>query len=179
MLNVLLGRQFVSTVLMSNSVFSSGEFTCHNQSFCCKPLTLNDLPLVLGVELRAHKTPWKESHLCSSLTQHQCIGVWSGSKLCGYGIVSFVVGEAELLLFVLDVPWQGRGIAKRFLQKLLCQAKLHAQQMYLEVREGNAAAIALYESVGFNQVGVRPNYYPAGKGLSEDAYIYALELSFL
>ena len=49
--------------------------------------------------------------------------------------------------------------------------------LWLEVRASNSPAIALYESLGFNEVTVRKNYYPAAQG-KEDAVIMALYLSF-
>ena len=52
--------------------------------------------------------------------------------------------------------------------------------MFLEVRASNEPAIALYEKIGFNQVGIRSRYYPSGKGgRPEDALLYALDLTFL
>jgi ribosomal-protein-alanine N-acetyltransferase len=47
--------------------------------------------------------------------------------------------------------------------------------LWLEVRASNTAAIALYESLGFNEATIRRNYYPAKEG-REDAIIMALPL---
>ena len=55
--------------------------------------------------------------------------------------------------------------------------KNDANDMYLEVRVSNKAAIQLYHQRGFNELGVRNNYYPAEHG-REDALIFALNLSF-
>jgi ribosomal-protein-alanine N-acetyltransferase len=51
----------------------------------------------------------------------------------------------------------------------------NARRMYLEVRPSNLIAYKLYESLGFNEVGVRPNYYPAFVG-REDALVLAMDL---
>ena len=48
--------------------------------------------------------------------------------------------------------------------------------MFLEVRPSNTHAIALYHGIGFNEIGRRPRYYPAAKGLREDAIVMAMEL---
>jgi ribosomal-protein-alanine N-acetyltransferase len=48
--------------------------------------------------------------------------------------------------------------------------------MFLEVRPTNIHAISLYESMGFNEIGVRRNYYPAENNHREDALMLALEL---
>jgi ribosomal-protein-alanine N-acetyltransferase len=47
--------------------------------------------------------------------------------------------------------------------------------VFLEVRPSNARAIALYHDMGFNEIGRRPNYYPARSG-REDALVLAIEL---
>jgi ribosomal-protein-alanine N-acetyltransferase len=53
--------------------------------------------------------------------------------------------------------------------------ELGAMQMYLEVRASNNAAKYLYYRAGFNEVGLRKNYYQAKKG-REDAVVFAKEL---
>ena len=50
-----------------------------------------------------------------------------------------------------------------------------AAQVFLEVRPSNPRAIALYREYGFNEIGLRPNYYPSSKG-REDAIVMAMEL---
>jgi len=63
-----------------------------------------------------------------------------------------------------------RGIARLLVQELI--ARLDATMLTLEVRASNAPAIALYESLGFTQVGLRKNYYRKPK---EDALILRKE----
>lgn len=87
-----------------------------------------------------------------------------------------VAREAELLLLVLDKPWHGKGIASAFLRQLIELIGSHADNLFLEVRPSNLAAVHLYEAVGFNQIGERPNYYPGVRGQREDALLYGLSL---
>ena len=63
-----------------------------------------------------------------------------------------------------------RGIARKLVEELIRQ--LDAYQLTLEVRVSNSGAIALYESLGFRQVGLRKNYYRKPK---EDALILRKE----
>jgi ribosomal-protein-alanine N-acetyltransferase len=49
-----------------------------------------------------------------------------------------------------------------------------AQQLWLEVRQSNPKAKALYERYGFREVGVRRGYYPAAEGQREDARVMTL-----
>jgi ribosomal protein S18 acetylase RimI-like enzyme len=53
----------------------------------------------------------------------------------------------------------------------------HSTIFFLEVRESNHGAIALYHSEGFNESGMRKNYYPAENG-REHAILMSLDLSF-
>lgn len=134
-----------------------------------------DLDAIVSIENSAHQYPWNLQNFKSSLGPHHCIGLRHNDVWVAYAILSFVVGEAELLLFVLDKPWQGKGIASAFLRELMALSSIRAQSMFLEVRSSNQNAIDLYDAVGFNEVGVRPNYYPFGKGQREDALLLALD----
>lgn len=62
------------------------------------------------------------------------------------------------------------------MRRLMDLARWHrAERIFLEVRPSNPRAIQLYHSLGFNEIGRRPNYYPATRG-REDAIVMALEL---
>lgn len=126
------------------------------------------------IETQNHPFPWSRNNLRDSLNSHICLGLWQGTALQGYAVLSFVVGEAELLLFVIAEPLRGKGVGKGFLQFLLALCSPHSDNVFLEVRASNQSAIALYESCGFNLVGERANYYPKPSGGREDAFIYAI-----
>jgi ribosomal-protein-alanine N-acetyltransferase len=62
------------------------------------------------------------------------------------------------------------------MRRLIDLARWHrAERIFLEVRPSNPHAIALYDSLGFNEIARRANYYPAAAG-REDAIVMALEL---
>jgi ribosomal-protein-alanine N-acetyltransferase len=88
--------------------------------------------------------------------------------------MSIAVGEAHLLNLCVSPQEQNQGIGRKLLEHVISVAKSHADTMFLEVRPTNTAAIFLYESVGFNEIGVRKGYYPAKNG-REDAIMFALE----
>lgn len=97
-------------------------------------------------------------------------------KHCGHAVVSLVIDEAELLMITIAPEYQGRGLGKVLLQHTLqTLQKKGATCLFLEVRESNKAAIALYETLGFCETGRRSGYYPTKKG-REDALIYSIEL---
>ena len=85
------------------------------------------------------------------------------------------IGELERVSLLFDIgELHAAGYAR--VKRLLDIARWHrSERVFLEVRPSNPHAIALYESIGFNEFGRRPNYYPAKKG-REDAVVMAMEL---
>ena len=160
---------------MSVELILPAPFDLHGAIFETTPFGLADLDAIYAVELRSHRYPWTLENLRSSLASQTCIGLRHRGDWVAHAVLSFVMGEAELLLFVIDKDWQGRGLGSRFLSLLAQAAKAKAQTLFLEVRASNDAGVALYAKIGFNQVGLRPNYYPAGSR-REDALVYALDL---
>lgn len=161
---------------MLESLDVSAPLIVNDDTFTLRRLQEDDLLRMKAIEQRSHAHPWSEQDLRSSLAAHSCIGLQHEHNCIAYAVLSFVVGEAELLLFVVDTPWRGRGIGKMFLQRVLDCAQARARTVFLEVRLSNAVAIGLYESLGFNLVGSRANYYPLANGRREDALLYAIEL---
>ena len=94
----------------------------------------------------------------------------------GYSIVSMVGGEAHIMNICVDPDVQKRGVGSKLLEKMIELATKKAETIFLEVRPSNKVAIALYEKRGFNEIGVRKNYYPAVNGKREDAVMLALDL---
>jgi ribosomal-protein-alanine N-acetyltransferase len=94
----------------------------------------------------------------------------------GYALSRAAAGEAEVLsIGVLDAA-RRRGVGRALMTAVAAAAvRRGAASLFLEVAEDNAAALALYESLGFRHVGRRPGYYrrPAGP---VDARILRLQL---
>lgn len=133
-----------------------------NNRFVLRDMALEDLESVLAVEQQCHSHPWKASHFTSSIeSSHQCRVVWDGSSIVAYMITSTAADEAELLNITVAPEYQRQGIAIALLDYVCTQFGLSIHTLFLEVRESNLAAIALYDNLGFNQVGKRPNYYPS------------------
>jgi ribosomal-protein-alanine N-acetyltransferase len=63
----------------------------------------------------------------------------------------------DVINIAVDKNYQGKGIGKKLLQYVIDNTE--AEKIMLEVKENNIAAIKLYESMGFKQIHVRPNYY--------------------
>lgn len=142
-----------------------------------RPMYQSDVPDVMAIEVRAYSAPWTEGIFRDCLhVGYSCWVLEGENGLLGYGVMSAGAGEAHLLNLCVAPEAQGRGYGRMLLRHFVEQAvRYHADTIYLEVRPSNRAAIRLYESVGFHQVGMRRGYYPAENG-REDAMVLALEL---
>ena len=89
------------------------------------------------------------------------VGARSGGTLVGYAGISRLGRtppyEYEVHTIGVDPAFQGQGIGRRLLNDLLDFAD--GSVVYLEVRTDNEAALALYRSFGFEQIGLRRRYY--------------------
>lgn len=143
-----------------------------------RPMHEADLNAVFELERRAHQHPWSLGILQDCLRAGYVCWVFAqNERVFGYGILTVAVGEAHLLNLCVDPEQQGKGFGKRMLRHLLQQARRHhAETVFLEVRPSNPNAHALYLNAGFQQVGLRKNYYPSDTG-REDALILALPLT--
>lgn len=142
-----------------------------------RPLAEADLDTVMAIELRAYKFPWSKGIFRDCLRVGYCCWCYENDGLIeGYGVMSVAAGESHILNLTVRPESQGRGIGGRLMKHFLQLARRHnADVAMLEVRPSNHAAIALYQKFGFNEIGVRRNYYPAENG-REDALLLALSL---
>jgi len=137
----------------------------------------DDLPAVLAIENRAYPNPWSEGIFNDCLrVGYSAWVVTEGEVLTGYGLLQVAAGEAHLLNLCIDPDRQRCGLARRLLEQLLrLAASRGADTVFLEVRSSNDRALCLYLAAGFNEIGIRENYYPDGQG-REDAVLLALAL---
>ncbi len=139
----------------------------------------DDLPTVLAVERAAYPTPWSEGIFRDCLrVGYCCLVAEDDSELIGHVIMMVAAGECHVLNVCVHPRRQGRGLGRRLLRRVLALARRRdADTAFLEVRASNAAAIGLYASEGFNEIGRRRGYYPAVDGDGrEDAVVMALAL---
>ena len=100
-----------------------------------------------------------------------------GRLLLGYLVAMSGVDEVHLLNITVAPSQQRQGWARFLLDALALWSRGQgAQWLWLEVRAGNAPARALYTRYGFQQVGLRRGYYPAGGLQREDAVVMSLSL---
>jgi len=131
-----------------------------------------DIPMVVTIERSAYQFPWSEGIFRDCLrVGYICRVVEAGGELGGYGIMSVGAGEAHILNICIREEYRGRGYARKVMLYLMDRARAAGMyEAFLEVRPSNTVAARLYQSMGFEQVGVRRGYYQATVG-REDAAV--------
>jgi ribosomal-protein-alanine N-acetyltransferase len=136
-------------------------------------LALTDVPRISAIEDHAYAFPWSPGHFRDSLAAgHLLPGFEIEGRLVAYAVLMPVLDETHLLNITVARDEQGKGIGREMLllAMRLAATVLDARSMLLEVRISHAKAQALYESLGFQTIGIRKDYYPLGRG-REDARV--------
>ena len=121
-----------------------------------------DLLFLSQTEASVFSDAWSESAIFSHLASEWAISVIAeedGVPL-GYLLGSVLAPESELFRIAVSPFSRRRGVARCLLDAFFEKVRARGgETVYLEVRESNLPARTLYESVGFETVGVRKNYY--------------------
>ena len=133
------------------------------------------VPQVAALEKLCFADPWSENSVASELNNDLALWIvaMNDDTVVGYIGSQTVAGETDVMNIAVHPDWRRRGIAQSLIECLVVELKNRGSEaLMLEVRASNAPAIALYEKLGFRQVGRRPNYYRNPK---EDALILRKE----
>ena len=136
-----------------------------------KRMTDAHVSQVAEIEKLCFSDPWSENSIASELDNR--LSLWlvavDGDTVAGYIGSQSVLDEADMMNVAVHPDYRRQGIGRDLVLALADALKEKGiRGLMLEVRQSNAPAIALYESLGFCQVGLRPNYYRNPK---EDALI--------
>jgi len=143
-----------------------------------RPMRVEDLEQVAAIEAAAYEFPWTFGIFndCLRAGYASWVLTRTGGEIVGYGVLSVAAGEAHVLNVAVAADERGQGQGRRIMSRLLDLARWHrVERIFLEVRPSNPVAIRLYHDLGFNEIGRRPNYYPARHG-REDALVMAMEM---
>lgn len=142
-----------------------------------RQMTHNDLPLVSDIERRSYDFPWSHGVFRDCLLAgYHCKVLERGDHVVAYSILSVAAGEAHILNICVESSFRKLGYATQLLTEILiCARGAEVEEILLEVRPSNAAALALYRKRGFRQVASRPAYYQSRAG-REDAAVLSLKL---
>lgn len=144
-----------------------------------RAMTVGDLDTVLSVEVRCYSFPWTRGNFVDSLAAGYLAEMRLDAQggCIGYCVAMPGFEEMHLLNLTVAPAFQRQGHARAMLERLAGQARERGDhKLWLEVREGNEPARQLYRQFGFETVGRRKDYYPAPRGLREDAMVMSLAL---
>jgi [ribosomal protein S18]-alanine N-acetyltransferase len=142
-----------------------------------RPMRASDVAEVVAIERCSYQFPWSEGIFRDCLrVGYVCRVATVERHLSAYGVMSVGAGEAHILNLCVGEAFRCRGVGKLLLGSLVERAAASGMaNAFLEVRPSNTAAIRLYLSMGFEQVGMRQGYYQASGG-REDAAVLKLGL---
>ncbi|MBI3898046.1 MAG: ribosomal protein S18-alanine N-acetyltransferase [Gammaproteobacteria bacterium] len=143
-----------------------------------RPMREADLTAVMDVERASYEFPWTRSIFRDCLrVGYFCYVYETPAGVIGHGLMSIGAGECHLLNICVRPDYQRRGLGRAMVNYLVKLARRQgARVALLEVRVSNTAAYKLYTSLGFDEIGIRKDYYPARDG-REDAIILARDLT--
>lgn len=147
--------------------------------FLLREAQLSDLDRIHALEQESDPHPWRLSLIEDALQNRKnwLLECPETGQVVGWLTASLLFDQSELELVVTDSNKRRQGLGKRLLQQWLMWAlEQGCTEGLLEVRESNQGAIALYQQLGFEQVGLRKNYYPIAEGGSEHAVLMTCNL---
>lgn len=141
------------------------------------PLTPSDFDAAFAIEKACHAFPWSEKTFRGNQGERYLnLKIEVDNAIVGFAVTQTVLDEATLFNIAVAPHYQRRGLGRKLLEATIEQLKEKGvTTLWLEVRASNDKAIALYQTLGFNEVTVRRDYYPTADG-REDAIIMALYL---
>ena len=130
---------------------------------------------IAEIEKLCFHDPWSEKSIASELDNR--LSLWlvamDGHRLAGYVGSQSVLGETDMMNIAVHPDYRRQGIAEQLVTRLVEELKAReTHSLMLEVRVSNDPARKLYEKLGFQQVGLRKNYY---RNPRENACILRLE----
>lgn len=133
-----------------------------------------DAPALVALERACFGDPWSEASFREALDTPWTFGLVADDAgvIAGYLIGRDVAGSGEVLNLAVDPSVRRGGIGAALLDEgLRTLGERGAEEVFLEVRASNSAAIELYRASGFRPVGIRADYYRNPK---EDALVLRL-----
>ena len=127
-----------------------------------KQMTDAHVAQIAALEKLCFSDPWSENSVASELNNP--LSLWlvalDGETVAGYVGSQSVLDGADMMNIAVHPDYRRQGVARELVAELTdALAEKGVKILALEVRQSNAPAIALYEQLGFQQVGLRPNYY--------------------
>jgi len=127
-----------------------------------RPMTMEDCEQVAAIEAVSFSMPWSLDAFTKTIQKDnfRYFVAEEAGEILGYCGFLYVLDEAEIPNVCVKASARGQGIGKQMMTVLIDEAaKLGMAVLFLEVRESNSPARRLYEGLGFEQIGMRKNFY--------------------
>lgn len=163
----------------------SDSFFTRKPEFEIVEMATADCADVAALHSQRFARPWGDGEFVSLLLQPATFGFVARQTnalifkppMAGFVLAREVAGEAEILTIAVNEKQARHGLGWRLMQAAMRQARsTGGQEMFLEVDDGNHAAIGLYRKLGFDKAGERPAYYQDGKGKRSAALVMKRDL---
>lgn len=127
-----------------------------------RALRREDIEAVVAIESEAFTTPWQASTFEGLLDRDgvELVVMKDRDEVIGYAVLWCILDQGELANLALTTGRRGAGLGAHLLRHVLDLARDRGiEKLFLEVRASNRHAIDLYHRFGFEDVGIRRDYY--------------------
>lgn len=140
-------------------------------------MELSDLNEIIRLEQANYPIPWSKGVMKDCIQAgYQCITLKQNDQIVGYAFLMVNQDESHILNMCIDQKVQSKGFGRKLLKYLESICIYNQSNVFLlEVRKSNPIAYALYKSFGFEEIGIRKNYYRTLDG-REDAVVMTKKL---
>jgi len=158
-------------------------FVRSGRDYAVEPLRAADSAALARIHREDFVPPWDENDFETMLGDDIMFGYKAveigkaRSGAAGFVLARNISGEAEIITIAVARAHRRRGLGRLLMDAVLRELHgVRAGALFLEVDEGNFAAVALYRKLGFREVGKRSAYYRSAAGMPTDALVMRRDL---
>jgi ribosomal-protein-alanine N-acetyltransferase len=145
-----------------------------------EPAVVNDADVISRLHAQGFFRGWPREEFESFIREKDTpvyVAADSRRRVAGFLILRHAADEVELITVAVDPKWRKKGIGRALVRAAFADLMMTpARRMFLEVAEDNAAAVRLYRTEGFAEVGRRQGYYARASGEPATALVMARDL---
>ena len=149
------------------------HFERDNDSFLLEKLRNTHLPFIWDIQKSEPYITWSKRQFIESYDNFYAL-VSGNNEIVGFTAILETPPNAEIHNLFICNELRGRGVGKILLKQAIQMMSAEVENLYLEVSEDNNIAIALYKSLGFEEIGARKNYYRKGSTASNAIIMHLL-----
>ena len=144
-----------------------------SDSFSLEKLRKTHLPIIWDMQKSEPNITWSKRQFVESYDNVYTL-VSGNNEIVGFTVILETPPDAEIHNLFICNELRGRGLGKFLLKQAIQMMGAAVENLYLEVSEANNIAIALYKSLGFEEIGARKNYYRKGSTASNAIIMHLL-----